>query len=46
MVGKRVDNIEEIRAYVKVCTELVHSVIQIFTEFGKVSSKLEKEIFD
>ena len=36
MVGKRVENIEEIRAYIKVHTKLVHSVMQIFTELGEV----------
>ena len=30
MVGKRVENIEEIRAYIKVRTKLGHSVKQIF----------------
>ena len=36
MVGKHVENIEEIRAYIKVCTKLSHSVKQIFAEFGEV----------
>ena len=36
MVEKRVENIEEIRAYIKVRTKLCHSVIQIFTELGEV----------
>jgi hypothetical protein len=32
MVGKRVENIEEMTAYIKVRTQIVHSVKQIFTE--------------
>ena len=36
MVGKRVENIEEIRAYIKVCWKLNHSVKQTFTELGEV----------
>ena len=36
MIGKRVENIEEIRAYIKVRTKLGHSVKQIFTELGEV----------
>ena len=36
MVGKCVENIEEIRAYLKFQTKLGHLVKQIFTEFGKV----------
>lgn len=36
MVGKRVENVEEIRAYIKVRTKLGHSVKQIFTELGEV----------
>jgi hypothetical protein len=36
MVVKQIENIEGIRAYIKVCTKLVHSVIQIFTELGEV----------
>ena len=36
MVGKRVESIEEIRAYMKVHTKLSHSIRQIFTEFGEV----------
>ncbi|XP_062593106.1 histone-lysine N-methyltransferase SETMAR-like [Saccostrea cucullata] len=36
MVGKRVENIEEIRAYIKVRTTLNNSVKQIFTELGEV----------
>ena len=36
MVGKRVENIEEIRANIKVRTKLGHSVKQIFTDLGEV----------
>lgn len=36
MIGKRVENIEEIRADIKVSTKLGHSIIQIFTESGEV----------
>ena len=36
MVGKHVEDIEEIRAYIKVCTKLILSVKQIFAEFGEV----------
>ena len=36
MVGKRIENIKEIKAYRKVCTEVGHSVKQIFTELGEV----------
>ena len=38
LVGKRVDNtcIEEIKAYIKVCTQLSHSVKQILTELREV----------
>lgn len=35
MVGKLVENTEEIRAYIKVRTKLGHSVVQIFTKLGK-----------
>ena len=35
-VGKRVENIKEIRAYIKVHTKLGHLVKQIFTDLGKV----------
>lgn len=31
-----VENIEEVRADIKVCTNLCHSVIHIFTGFGGV----------
>lgn len=36
MAQKRVENIEEIEAYIKVRTNLVQSVRQIFTEMGEV----------
>ena len=36
MVVKRVENIEEIRAYMKVLTKLGHSAKQIFTALGEV----------
>lgn len=36
MVGKRITNIEEIRAYLKVCTELSHLVMHIVTELLEV----------
>ena len=36
MVGKLIENIEEIRAYIKVRTKLGHSVKQIFTELEEV----------
>ena len=35
MVGEGVNNITEIRAYIKVRSKLGHSVMQNFTEFGK-----------
>ena len=35
MVRKSVENIEEIRAYIKVRTKLDHSVKQIFPELGE-----------
>ena len=38
MVGKRVENIEEIRAYIKVRTKLGHSAMQIFFELKKFMS--------
>ena len=37
MVGKPVENIEEIRAYINVRTKLSYSVKQIFTELGEVN---------
>ena len=36
MVGKRVENIEQIRAYIKVRANLLHSVKKIFTELAEV----------
>ena len=36
MVGKRIENTEEIRAYTKVHTKLGHLVELIFTELGEV----------
>jgi hypothetical protein len=36
MVWKRVENIDEIIADIKVRTKLGHLVMQIFTELGKV----------
>ena len=36
MVGKRVENIKEITAYIKVRTKLGYSVKQIFTDLGEV----------
>jgi hypothetical protein len=36
VVGKWAENIEEIRAYIKVYTKLGHLVMRIFTELGEV----------
>lgn len=36
IIVKMVENIEEIRDYIKVSTKLGHSAMQIFTELGKV----------
>ena len=36
MVGKLVEHIEEIRAYINVCTKLGHSVKLSFTKLGEV----------
>lgn len=36
MVGKRIVNIDEIIAFIKVCTKLGHSIMQMFTELEEV----------
>lgn len=38
MAGKHDENIEKIIAYINVCTKTGHSVMQNFTELGKVYS--------
>ena len=35
-VIKRIENIEDVRSYIKFCTKLDHSVKQIFIELGEV----------
>lgn len=36
MVGKRIVNIDEIIAFINVCTKLGHSIMQMFTELEEV----------
>lgn len=46
MVGKQVENISEIRAWIKVCTKIGHFVRQIFTEMGEVYGSDKVNVYE